>query len=60
MSTASALLSVAHALPPHRLLQTDAAAAARGIFAHRYSAFERMVPVFTLTAIGTETCAHRA
>jgi alkylresorcinol/alkylpyrone synthase len=51
MSPASALLSVAHALPPHRLLQTDAAEAARGIFAHRYAAFERMAPVFTTSGI---------
>lgn len=48
---AAALLSVAHALPPHRLLQTDAADAARGAFAHRYAAFERMVPVFTTSGI---------
>jgi alkylresorcinol/alkylpyrone synthase len=47
----SALLSVAHALPPHRLLQTEAAEAARGIFAHRYAAFERMAPVFTTSGI---------
>jgi alkylresorcinol/alkylpyrone synthase len=45
------LLSVAHALPPHRLLQTEAAEAARGIFAHRYAAFERMAPVFTTSGI---------
>ena len=47
----AALLSVAHALPPHRLLQTQAADAARGAFAHRYAAFERMVPVFTTSGI---------
>jgi hypothetical protein len=34
----AALLSVGHAVPPHRLLQSDAAAAARRIFAHRYAA----------------------
>lgn len=45
------LLSVAHALPPHRLLQTDAADAARRIFAHRYAAFERMASVFTTSGI---------
>ena len=45
------LLSVAHALPPHRLLQSEAAAAARGIFAHRYAAFDRMAPVFTTSGI---------
>ena len=46
-----ALLSVAHAVPPHRMLQTDAEAAARGMFAHRYAAFERMAPVFTTAGI---------
>lgn len=51
MPPASALLSVAHALPPHRLLQTEAAEAARGIFGHRYAAFERMAPVFTTSGI---------
>jgi len=51
MPPASALLSVAHALPAHRLLQTEAAEAARGMFAHRYAAFERMAPVFTTSGI---------
>ena len=51
MPPASVLLSVAHALPPHRLLQTEAAEAARGMFAHRYAAFERMAPVFTTSGI---------
>lgn len=46
-----ALLSVAHAVPPHRLMQVDAEAAARGMFAHRYAAFERMAPVFTTAGI---------
>src|SRR5918995_1435259 len=49
----SALLSVGHAVPPHRLLQSDAAAAARRIFAHRYAAFERMAPVFETAGIRT-------
>src|SRR3954468_14384422 len=43
----------AHALPRHRLLQSDAAAAARRIFAHRYAAFERMAPVFETAGIRT-------
>jgi alkylresorcinol/alkylpyrone synthase len=51
MPHSSVLLSVAHALPPHRLLQTEAAEAARGMFAHRYAAFERMAPVFTTSGI---------
>src|SRR5258708_24852012 len=47
------LVSLGHAVPPHRLLQSDAAAAARGIFAHRYAAFERMAPVFDTAGIRT-------
>jgi alkylresorcinol/alkylpyrone synthase len=47
------LLSVGHAVPPHRMLQSDAAAAARRIFAHRYAAFERMAPVFETAGIRT-------
>ena len=46
-----ALMSVAHAVPPHRMLQADAEAAARGMFSHRYAAFERMAPVFTTAGI---------
>ena len=49
----AALLSVGHAVPPNRLLQSDAAAAARRIFAHRYAAFERMAPVFGTAGIRT-------
>ena len=48
-----ALISVGHAVPPHRLLQSDAAAAARRVFAHRYAAFERMAPVFETAGIRT-------
>lgn len=51
MPPAVTLLSIASALPPHRLLQTEAAEAARGIFAHRYAAFDRMAPVFTTSGI---------
>src|ERR1700730_6158281 len=50
---AAGRLSVGHALPPHRMLQSDAAAAARRIFAHRYAAFERMAPVFETAGIRT-------
>jgi alkylresorcinol/alkylpyrone synthase len=53
MSIDAALLSIGHAVPPHRLLQSDAAAAARRIFAHRYAAFERMAPVFETAGIRT-------
>ena len=51
--SAVSLLSVAHAVPPHCLLQSDAAAAARRIFGHRYAAFERMAPVFETAGIRT-------
>ena len=52
-SAGASLLSVGHAVPPHRMLQSDAAAAARRIFAHRYAAFERMAPVFETAGIRT-------
>ncbi len=47
----ASLLSVATALPPHRLLQSDAAATARRLFSHRYAAFERLAPVFETSGI---------
>lgn len=50
-SQPAALLSIGHAVPPHRLLQSDAAAAARDIFAHRYAGFERMARVFETSGI---------
>jgi alkylresorcinol/alkylpyrone synthase len=52
-SAGASLLSVGQAVPPHRLLQAAAAAAARRIFAHRYAAFERMAPVFETAGIRT-------
>jgi alkylresorcinol/alkylpyrone synthase len=52
-SVGASLLSVGHAVPPHRMRQSDAAAAARRIFAHRYAAFERMAPVFETAGIRT-------
>lgn len=45
------LLSVATAVPPHRLAQADAAATARRLFSHRYAAFERLAPVFETSGI---------
>src|SRR5215510_7014742 len=52
-SQPAALLSIGQAVPTHRLKQSDAAAAARRIFAHRYAAFERMAPVFETSGIRT-------
>ena len=49
----AALISVGLAVPPHRLLQSDAAAAARRMFGHRYAAFDRMAPVFETAGIRT-------
>lgn len=47
------LLSVATALPPHRLSQADTLAAARSIFGPRMRDFERLAPVFPNTGIET-------
>lgn len=53
MPNDATLLSIGQAVPPHQLKQSDAAAAARRIFAHRYAAFERMAPVFETAGIRT-------
>ena len=45
------LLSLATAVPPHRLKQTDAAQMAAQIFSGRFRNFERMAPVFTSSGI---------
>ena len=51
MSDPIALLSVATAVPPHRLDQRDAAAAAHAGFAARYDDFERLARVFESSGI---------
>ena len=51
MSDPIALLSVATAVPPHRLDQRDAAAAAHAGFAARYDDFERLARVFLSSGI---------
>jgi alkylresorcinol/alkylpyrone synthase len=53
MQVSTGLLSVGHAVPPYRLEQSDAAAAARDIFARRYAGFERMARVFETSGIRT-------
>lgn len=45
------MLSLATAVPPHVLTQSDVAAAARTLFSHRYSEFERLSRVFETTGI---------
>jgi alkylresorcinol/alkylpyrone synthase len=45
------VMSLATAVPPHRLLQTDAAEAAREAFAHRFPDFGRIARVFRSTGI---------
>lgn len=53
MTTPPTLLSVATALPPYRLDQSDTLDAARAIFADRMRDFDRLVPVFANTGIET-------
>lgn len=45
------ILSLATAVPPHILNQTDVTSAARGLFSDRYSEFERLSRVFSTTGI---------
>ncbi|MGZ6014916.1 MAG: type III polyketide synthase [Phenylobacterium sp.] len=51
MTPKAALLSLATATPPHELLQSDAQAIARDLFAGRYDEFERLSSVFANTGI---------
>lgn len=51
MTLPASLLSVGTALPPHVILQTDAAAAAYRSFAARYEDFGRMARVFETSGI---------
>ncbi|MBB3265437.1 alkylresorcinol/alkylpyrone synthase [Azospirillum sp. OGB3] len=47
------ILSLATALPPHRLSQNEALDVARAVFGPRMRDFERLVPVFANTGIET-------
>lgn len=47
------LLSLATAVPPHRLEQSDAVAMAREVFSGRFRTFDRMAPVFENAGIVT-------
>jgi alkylresorcinol/alkylpyrone synthase len=51
MPTPVALLSLATAVPPQAVLQTEALEAARGLFAGRFTEFERMSAVFANSGI---------
>jgi alkylresorcinol/alkylpyrone synthase len=51
MTTSVRLLSMVSAVPPHLLLQRDAAAAAHQGFASRYDDFERLAKVFESSGI---------
>jgi alkylresorcinol/alkylpyrone synthase len=51
--TRAALLSVSTAVPPHVLPQSEVVEAARGLFAGRYTEFERMSAVFSTAGIET-------
>jgi alkylresorcinol/alkylpyrone synthase len=52
MAPRAQLLSLATALPPHTLRQSDVVAAARGLFA-RYGEFDRLAKVFATSGIVT-------
>ena len=51
MTQGVALMSVATAVPPHALKQSDAVEIARGLFADRFDEFERLSAVFANTGI---------
>ncbi len=51
--TRAALLSLATAVPPHLLPQTEVVEAARALFGGRYAEFERMAAVFATAGIRT-------
>ena len=53
MSNRPRILSVATALPPHRLDQNDTLAAARAVFGPRMRDFDRLAPIFANTGIET-------
>lgn len=58
MTATTRLLSVATALPPHRLSQEDTLSAARAVFGPRMRDFERLSPVFANTGIETRHAAR--
>ncbi|CAO3374399.1 type III polyketide synthase [Azospirillum argentinense] len=53
MTHSPRILSLATALPPHRLGQEEALGVARAVFGPRMRDFERLVPVFANTGIET-------
>ncbi len=50
-NTAADIIALATAVPRHKLLQSEAAAVARRVFAGRYADFERLAPVFATAGI---------
>ena len=52
------LMSLATAVPPNAVLQTDAVEIARGLFAGRYEEFERLSGVFANTGIRSRRLAQ--
>lgn len=57
MTYPAALLGLATACPPFDLPQEDAVAAARGLFAPQFPAFDRMAPVFSTAGVRTRQLA---
>ena len=60
MTSIASLLAVATAVPPHLVVQKDAAALAHAVFAERYPAFERMARVFETSGIRTRYAVRPA
>jgi alkylresorcinol/alkylpyrone synthase len=58
MTAPVALMSLATAVPPHVLLQTDALAIARDLFADRYDEFEHMAGVFANAGVRSRRLAR--
>jgi len=58
MAAPVGLMSLATAVPPHAVLQTDAMEIARGLFAGRYEEFERLSTVFANTGIRSRCLAR--
>lgn len=58
MTATVGLMSVATAVPPHAVLQSDAMEIARRLFAGRFEAFEKLSSVFTNTGIRSRRLAR--
>ena len=53
MAPRASLLSLATALPPHRLVQTEVEAAARRVLGGKFEDFDKVAQVFQTTGVTT-------